>query len=271
MRKKVHLKYPAQVPETPRSTRRRMTFRERRQAILQATIFLLEGKNPQDVTTKDIADAAQISEALLYQHFKSKEDLFDAVHDVLCQRIPALDRAIDAATPSTQSLVLYFYLLAWISIKRPTAIKIDPLFPRLMMQSIMGDRSFALLHEERRLQGLCDLVAHSLIAAQRSADLQPGVSFGSDLKEARLAFWFGVHLITMVYLNKVGEKPHSHYPENLDELIDRTMGFLLLGVGLKRDVIEKYYQAKILEDTVMNLISNGKIREKGGVDVSRNT
>lgn len=242
----------------------RLSFEERREAIIKAIIPLLEVKNPQLLTTKDIADAAKISEALLYQHFKSKEDLFFAVHDVLCQRIPTLDQAIASAVPSTQALVQYFFLLAWISIKKPQQIKIDPLFPRLMMQSILGDRSFAMMHEERRLHGLCELIANSLLQAQKAGDLQQGIDFSEDLKEARLSFWFGVHLITMVYLNKVGDKPHIQYPENIQDLLDQTMQFLLLGIGLKIDVIKKYYHAEKLEASVIQLITNSKINNNRG-------
>jgi AcrR family transcriptional regulator len=255
------------IPKSPASeglARRRLSFEERRESIIKALIPLFESKNPQLVTTKDIADAAKISEALLYQHFKSKEELFSAVHDVLCQRIPALDQAIAAAIPSTKSLVLYFYLLAWISIKKPLEIKIDPLFPRLMMQSILGDRSFALLHEERRLGSLCELIASSLREAEKSGDLQSGIHFSPDLKEARLAFWFGVHLITMVYLNKVGDRPHSQYPENPEILLDKTMHFLLMGIGLRAEAISRYYDHRLLEETVKNLINTSKINEREG-------
>lgn len=245
--------------------RRRLSSEERRESIIEALIPLLESKNPELVTTKDIADAAKISEALLYQHFKSKEELFAAVHDALCQRIPALDQAIASAVPSTASLVLYLYLLAWISIKKPLEIKIDPLFPRLMMQSILGDRSFALLHEERRLGGLCELIALSLVEAEKAGDLQDGIHFTPELSDARLVFWFGVHLITMVYLNKIGDRPHSQYPEDSETLIDRTMRFLLLGIGLKSDAIARYYNHQILEETVKSLVTNAKNIEKEGL------
>lgn len=62
----------------PRGAQRRMTKSARRAQILDAAraVFLAQG--PQGARVRDIAEAAGINEALIYQHFRSKDELFDA-------------------------------------------------------------------------------------------------------------------------------------------------------------------------------------------------
>ena len=53
----------------------RMTGDERKMSIISCCIPLFAKKGFEGTTTKDIAEASQVSEALLYRHFKSKDDI----------------------------------------------------------------------------------------------------------------------------------------------------------------------------------------------------
>ncbi|MGC1512360.1 MAG: TetR/AcrR family transcriptional regulator [Acidimicrobiales bacterium] len=61
-----------------RAPRKRLSAPERRREILEAarSVFLRRGLS--GARTREIAEAAGVNEALLYQHFSSKEALFDA-------------------------------------------------------------------------------------------------------------------------------------------------------------------------------------------------
>lgn len=63
---------------TSRAPRRRMTADARREQLLETarTVFLRSGLG--GTTVRDITDAADVNTALLYRHFASKEELFDA-------------------------------------------------------------------------------------------------------------------------------------------------------------------------------------------------
>ncbi len=235
----------------------RLSQEARREAILNAVMPLFLQKSLDQVTTRDLARAAAISEALLYQHFASKEDLFGAVQDRLCKKIPALDAAIAAARPSTESLVCYLYLFTSLSIKKSHESQFDPLFPRLMVQSLIGDRIFANLLYERRLKGISQLISESLVVAEKSGDLVPSSQINGDLAEARLRFWFAIHLVTMVYLNQIGEKHPADYPEKPEDLLDKTMLFILRGVGFKETAIKKFYNKDNLDIQINRFIDQG--------------
>jgi AcrR family transcriptional regulator len=58
--------------------RRRLSKAQRRQEILRAARRVFRESGLQGARTKEIARAAGINEALIYQHFQSKEELFEA-------------------------------------------------------------------------------------------------------------------------------------------------------------------------------------------------
>ena len=79
-------------------TRRRLTGEERRQAVLEAACREFTRSSYRGTTTADIAEAAGISEPILYRHFGSKRDLYLACLDeawasfrVVCEQAVAED------------------------------------------------------------------------------------------------------------------------------------------------------------------------------------
>jgi AcrR family transcriptional regulator len=67
------------MSDAPPAVRSRLTAHQRRLAILAAAkrVFGMSGYH--DATTRDIAAAAGVSEALLYQHFPGKRQLFETL------------------------------------------------------------------------------------------------------------------------------------------------------------------------------------------------
>jgi len=57
----------------------RFTAAERRRQILDAAVKLFARQGFQGTTTREIAEAAQVNEAIIFRHFPSKEDLYWAV------------------------------------------------------------------------------------------------------------------------------------------------------------------------------------------------
>lgn len=65
-------------PASDRAPSRRLSADQRREVILEAArrVFLQSGLG--GARTRDIAEAAGVNEALLYRHFESKEEMFEA-------------------------------------------------------------------------------------------------------------------------------------------------------------------------------------------------
>ncbi|MCX7753471.1 MAG: TetR/AcrR family transcriptional regulator [Blastocatellia bacterium] len=60
---------------------RRLSAEDRRRQIVQAAIELFARKGFNGTTTKEIARAAGVSEALIFRHFPTKQDLYSAIID----------------------------------------------------------------------------------------------------------------------------------------------------------------------------------------------
>jgi AcrR family transcriptional regulator len=63
----------------------RLTGQERRAAIIETAINLFAEKGFRGVTTRELAQAVGVSEPVLYQHFPSKRDLYNAIIETIVE------------------------------------------------------------------------------------------------------------------------------------------------------------------------------------------
>ena len=63
----------------------KLSSEERRAAIIQAVRRVFADKGFHGTTTRELADAAGVSEALLFKHFPNKEALFSAMLLACCK------------------------------------------------------------------------------------------------------------------------------------------------------------------------------------------
>jgi TetR/AcrR family transcriptional regulator len=64
---------------------RRMHGEDRRRQIIQAAIEVFSKNGFQGTTTKQIATAAEVNEAIIFRHFVTKHDLYAAILDYKCR------------------------------------------------------------------------------------------------------------------------------------------------------------------------------------------
>jgi AcrR family transcriptional regulator len=76
--------------------KKRMTGDERRSKIIQAAMYVFSRSGFSGATTRKIAQKAGISEAMIYSHFKDKEDLYSAIIDQKMQESEPLYYPLDA-------------------------------------------------------------------------------------------------------------------------------------------------------------------------------
>jgi TetR/AcrR family transcriptional regulator len=73
-------KTEARVPGKPaRNWRVRVSGEERRRQIIEAATTLFSRKGFRGTTTREIARAVGVSEAMLFKHFATKEELYAAI------------------------------------------------------------------------------------------------------------------------------------------------------------------------------------------------
>src|SRR2546430_1617099 len=92
---------------------------ERRSAIIRAVRHVFAQKGFHGTTTRELARAAGVSEALLFKHFPNKEALFSAMQLAACteQDIGRFER-LRTLEPSSSTLVLMVHYLVDILLGR---------------------------------------------------------------------------------------------------------------------------------------------------------
>src|SRR5690242_3811920 len=76
----------------------------RQRGIVDAAVPLFARKGFAGTTTKEIAEAAGVSEALLFKHFPSKAALYEEILKLGCRGDPELE-CVNQLEPSTATLI----------------------------------------------------------------------------------------------------------------------------------------------------------------------
>src|SRR5919106_3391967 len=95
----------------------RLSSEERRRAIVDAVRGVFAEKGFDGTTTRELAKAAGVSEALLYKHFPSKESLYAAMLDA-CAKGPTFAEykrilALEASS-STLVIMVHFVISGYV-------------------------------------------------------------------------------------------------------------------------------------------------------------
>src|SRR5438067_7726011 len=90
----------------------KLSSEDRRQAIIRAVRKVFADKGFHGTTTRELADAAGVSEGLLFKHFPNKEALYSAMQ-MFCsvEQDPEKLERIKALEPSTSTLIVIVHLM----------------------------------------------------------------------------------------------------------------------------------------------------------------
>ena len=218
----------------------RLSADERRMSILRAALPVFASKGFDGTTTRDIAEAAEVSEALLYQHFPSKENMHEAIQELLCSVKDTVTKKLSELKPSTESLVKIIYMIVHLIMGSSTGEESDAV-TRLMIKSLIEDGKFARSFHESRFYLLLDFMRAAVVASKKSGDLVT-----SPLNSAE-RMWFTHHLAVLLRLNCLTEVPVFDHKKNLNALKNDAVFFSLRGIGLKDEAIKKYFDLKKLD------------------------
>lgn len=120
-------------------SRKRLSQAERRIQIVDVAMRLFANKGFKGTTTRAIATAAGVSEAIIFRHFETKEDLYNAI---IAHTIEIRSRqweSLETAPKLNQDLATTMreYAQTFVQLNRN-----DPTFIRLMMYSSLEDHQF---------------------------------------------------------------------------------------------------------------------------------
>jgi AcrR family transcriptional regulator len=225
----------------PTKATTRLNSEERRAAIVKAVRKVFAEKGFDGTTTRELAEAAGVSEALLFKHFPNKEALYSAMQLSCCREQAGRKDRLKDLEPSSSTLVFLVHLMISHKLSnRPASDDEETLHNRLMLRSLMEDGEFARLF----LKGMPSRWVGKLAECIKAA-----IAAGDAVDEPvlpHLRGWFALHLGAMIANSLRPAKPVVDYGMSREKLVEQVVWFILRGMGLKEEVIKRHYNAKAL-------------------------
>jgi AcrR family transcriptional regulator len=219
----------------------RLSGEERRAAIIQAVRRVFAEKGFHGTTTRELADAAGVSEALLFKHFPTKEALYSAMRlSCLSGQDQGTIERLCALEPSASALVLVVHFLVSHVVGRARGGDDQDIQNRLMLRSLGEDGEFARVVLRRLAEGWVPKVVACLEAAVAAGEA------GGGPVGPRLGAWFGHHLAVVLMAHLLPATPVVDYGLPREDLVGQVVWFALRGMGLREEAIRRYYNPKAL-------------------------
>jgi TetR/AcrR family transcriptional regulator len=196
-----------------------MSATERRKQLIDVAIDLFSRKGFGGTTTKEIAAAAGVTEAIIFRHFATKQDLYKAILDARCANGDAdawfteTRRFMDANDDEGLFRALITVI---IGCKRD-----DPRFERLMLHAALEGHELAIMHHNQFTKPIGEELMEYVARRQREGAIRE-----FDPK----AVIFAVAGIAQFYASQKYLYQSSEIPMSDEAVVDAFVGILMKGL-----------------------------------------
>ncbi len=154
----------------------RLSADKRREQLIGVAVDLFSRKGFKGTTTREIATAAGVTEAIIFRHFATKEQLYKAIIDQKLSSPDAADWIVgfrSAMDQNDDGAVIRQLIIAIIETH-----KTDPKFERLMLYAALEGNEIALLYMRQVTVSIIDAFRSYFLRRQREGFFSP---VGPDL------------------------------------------------------------------------------------------
>jgi AcrR family transcriptional regulator len=218
----------------------RLTASERRGDILTASLSLFARHGLHGVTTRQIAEAAGVSEALLYRHFRSKEELYSELQKSCLSAMTRIAEKLVQLEPSTSTLVLAVHYMIATILRTCELGERHADLRRLLLGSLASDGEFARGFFRANLTRYVPKMVECIEAAGRVGDLVGPVSHAS------LRVYFSHHIAAMIGNTHLPVPGAIDYGVDSEVLLEEAVRYALRGLGVREEAIGRHYNPKAL-------------------------
>ena len=185
----------------------RLKGEERHRLIVEAAIAFFSQKGFRGTTTKEIAEAAGCSEATIFKHFTTKEELYSAILEAKVVIEQTLAKAAHAAARKDDAGVFRA-----VGLEILTQTEQDPSLMRLLLYSALEGHELSELFFQSRVRRL-----HEFLSAYIQGRIADGVFRPMDsLVTARAFVGMVVHYLLIHEIFGIKRPPHAS-PERIVE------------------------------------------------------
>ena len=228
----------------------RLPATDRKEAIVAAATPVFARLGRAGATTKAIAAAAGVSEALLFKHFPTKDALYAQFERHCVDAHVVGTRLLDEAAPSTATLVMGVAVLVQAVFPGIGPAQAHDDTKRLVTASLLDDGRFATAFLDRHVRPRVDRFADCLAAARAAGDVQDGAHAG------KAELWFVHHLANTLHLVSLSGAGVVDYGMTREELTASAVLFLLRGLGLKEEAIDRHYDPGKLNSIIARTVQD---------------
>lgn len=151
----------------------RMTGDARRSQILQVAIELFSRNGFSGTTTKEIARAAGVSEAMVFRHYATKDELYSAILDwKACEGRATNPFELLSEAMAEKDDYKVFYLMMLNALNKHEA---DPQFMRLLFHSALEGHELADMFIEKNLLPIYEFMSAYLSKRQKEGAIRKDV------------------------------------------------------------------------------------------------
>ena len=204
---------------TENQGRKRISGEDRRVEIIDTALTLFAEKGFAATRTHEIAKAAGISGTLIFQHFKTKNDLIHAALVTLFHSHP-LSSELKTYLEQLNDDAGFFRTIAWHLVNRSRE---DPRIMKLIIYTSLEGRDFRELSRSDEMGS--DML--SLITGYVEKRIDEGVFIKTNAKIAARLF---VETVYMYIADKTAEVTGPRLPFSDDEVIDTLVAIFLGGL-----------------------------------------
>jgi len=225
-----------------------LTGEERKRSIINAARPLFAEKGFHGTSIREIARAADVSEALIYKHFPSKEALYDELLEYTREMLTVGFTGLSGLEYGTRTLVLLvFGLVELIMLDVPGRIPDQKMHERLLFHSLIGDTVFARSHFKMLQENWADTVNACFEVAMEAGDIVPSPTPPTN------SMWFVHHLAMALNLCHLPGEAAFDYNGTREELAEQAVLFCLRGIGMTGEAIREYFKPGEMRE-VLNLV-----------------
>jgi AcrR family transcriptional regulator len=215
----------------------RMSSEDRHTALVKAARKVFIEKGFYRTTTRELAEACGVSEALLFRHFPSKEALYSSImQSCFKEEGSKIGERLESLEPSTSALVFLVHdLVSHILGGHPD--EDERIFFRLILRSLMDEGEFTRLAIQGGPMQMVKKMEECITAANHAGDMY------DEPVRASLAGWMVHHLISGIMVHSLPNESIIEYGIPHKELVKQVTWFCLRGMGMKEIAIRRCYKS----------------------------
>src|SRR5258705_1327846 len=193
----------------------RLSAEARKEAIVEAVQDVFAEKGFDGTTTRELAQAAGVSEALLYKHFPSKESLYAAMLDA-CAKGPTFMefKRILTLDPSTSTLVFMVHFVVTRFVQGWAGDPNKKVMDSLSVRSLLDDGAFIKLTHKKFAPAWLVKFEACLKAAAKAGEMHE-IPLRHDLRA-----WLVHHIAFALMLHLHPEQPGVDYKVSRKALVE---------------------------------------------------